>query len=174
MHISSVKKIAVAAAAAATAFAATITLLPPAASAANMGPGTGILRSWATGRCLDSNHAGHVYTLPCQDGNGYQIWVETGFWTTAGRLGLGFRNKATGLCLATNAPGALYTTTCTEFGNWTMYWDIWGRPRPGTQAPSRVFVFTHGTTNQCLDSNHAGNAYTHACGSNYQDWKDGM
>jgi serine/threonine-protein kinase len=169
MHVSSVKKIAVAVAAAVMAFATNITFLPPAAFAANItaAPQLSILRSWATGRCLDSNTAGRVYTLPCQSGNGYQLWWQGAPFGNPTVV----ENEATGMCLATNRPGALYTTHCRSANgisaNWTMMWDVWQR------EPS-VWVFRHVTTGQCLDSNHAGDAYTHACGSNYQDWKPGF
>lgn len=164
MHISSIKKIVVAIAATASALAASITFLPPAASAANFAVGEQItiLRSWATGRCLDSNFAGNVYTLPCQSGNNFQAWhlipiPSLGRWLV--------RNEATGMCLATNRPAAIYTTACIL--NWTMYWDI-------VERESRVYVFRAPVAGQCLDSNGAGNAYTHACGSNFQDWKNGF
>jgi hypothetical protein len=162
MHISWLKKIAVTAAAAA-AFVAIITFLSPAASASDNNT---FLRSWATGRCLDSNFAGSVYTSPCGSGNSYQHWNL--HYVAAPNVYV-VENVATGMCLAANAPGALYTTYCHDpiFTNWTMYWYI-GRPYPS------VLVLQHQTTVQCLDSNHAGNAYTHVCGSNYQDWKDGF
>jgi hypothetical protein len=82
---------------------------------------------------------------------------------STGRL---VQNVATGMCLATNRPAAIYTTDCANT-NWTMDWSI-------RQREPRVIVFTHRTTAQCLDSNRAGTAYTHACGSNYQDWKNGF
>src|SRR5262245_17255039 len=126
MRISSVKKIAVTIAAAASALAASVTLAPPAASADVVRQDTN-LRSWATGRCLDSNFAGNVYTLPCQIGNGFQSWQlipNSDRWLV--------RNEATGMCLATNRPDAIYTTACIP--NWTMIWDI-------VEREPRVFVF---------------------------------
>jgi serine/threonine-protein kinase len=170
MHISWLKKIAVTVAVAA-AFMATITFLSPAASAASTASAannvaaaaeaqTTILRSWATGRCLESNFGGRVFTAPCQSGNNYQYW--TLHQRSPNSI---YENYATGMCLAANAPGAIYTTECQNSTNWTMYWDI-GRPY------ANVVVVRHRTTIQCVDSNHAGNAYTHTCGSNFQDWKE--
>ncbi|MBB5803323.1 serine/threonine-protein kinase [Saccharothrix ecbatanensis] len=164
MHIFSVKKFAVAIAVAASAFAASITFVPPAASAATIAVNEQItvLRSWATGRCLDNNFAGNVYTLPCQSGNNFQDWhlipiPSLGRWLV--------RNPATGMCLATNRPGAIYTTACIH--NWTMHWDI-------REREPRVYVFRAPVAGQCLDSDRVGNAYTHVCGSNFQDWKNGF
>jgi serine/threonine-protein kinase len=44
-------------------------------------------QNWATGRCLDSNSNGDVYTLPCQWGNPWQTW-EIRSWGQWGPNGL--------------------------------------------------------------------------------------
>jgi hypothetical protein len=61
----------------------------------------------ATGRCLDSNHAGDVYTLGCNGGN-YQLWRVEYHGTSAGEL----RDVATGRCLDSNHAGEVYTLGC--------------------------------------------------------------
>ncbi|MEZ0114579.1 hypothetical protein ABH920_008614 [Catenulispora sp. EB89] len=65
------------------------------------------LQNQATGRCLDSNAAGQVYTTnPCQaPGNAYQDWSSPGFtsgWTT-------FDDVATGRLLYVDTDGSLFT-----------------------------------------------------------------
>ncbi|OAA29194.1 hypothetical protein UG55_10035 [Frankia sp. EI5c] len=61
----------------------------------------------ATGMCLDSNNAGHVYVLPCADGRAYQKWrlVDLG-----GGL-FSFVNQPTGWCLGADG-GYPYTRAC--------------------------------------------------------------
>ncbi|MFI9550199.1 RICIN domain-containing protein [Nonomuraea endophytica] len=68
---------------------------------------TTILRNWATGLCLESNHDGHVYTLPCQDGNNWQTWVmyfPTDRWDVAN-----FASEETFRELDSNHAGNVYT-----------------------------------------------------------------
>ncbi|WP_370352114.1 hypothetical protein [Catenulispora sp. EB89] len=59
------------------------------------------LQDQATGRCLDSNAAGQVYTTnPCQaPGNAYQDWNSPGFASSTGTT---FTDTATGLALYQN------------------------------------------------------------------------
>ncbi|RIV37750.1 RICIN domain-containing protein [Micromonospora radicis] len=138
---------------AATAAAGTVLVAP--AQAANTVSAFG---SAMTGRCLDSNSAGQVYTNPCGSGNNYQTWELI-------RSPLGhhlLRNIATGLCLDSNAAGNVYTRPCDGYNayqNWSL------NPESATHIRDIA-------TNRCLDSNHAGNAYTSPCdGANrYQRW----
>jgi hypothetical protein len=69
-----------------------------AASAQTIGPHR--LVQDATGRCLDSNKAGKVYTLKCNGGN-YQYWLpaDPANWL----------DSATNLYLDGNAKGQVYT-----------------------------------------------------------------
>lgn len=67
-----------------------------------------LLRSLATGRCLDSNANRYVYTNPCNSGNVYQQWRPLA--RTDGHISL--QNRGTGLCLDSNANGYVYTNAC--------------------------------------------------------------
>jgi hypothetical protein len=137
-------------------------LAPPvtgaAFAAANSVVLSGEFGSQATGRCLDSNAAGHVYTNPCDGNNKYQWWdVSTAL---PGRYVL--RNQATGRCLDSNTKGSVYTSPCDNnntYENWTL-----NRDSATTIESSQ--------THRCLDSNKAGSAYTSPCDSNnhYEIW----
>lgn len=124
------------------------------------------IKDLQTGRCLDSNAAGSVYTSPCQaPANSYQDWVRTN-WTVyycgAGcpALFYSFMDLATGRCLDGNGAGSVYTLPCQAPGN---PYQVWLQSGPSS-------LVSHGT-NRCLDSNYNGNAYTLPCnGGNFQNW----
>ncbi|MFI9270811.1 RICIN domain-containing protein [Kitasatospora sp. NPDC052896] len=111
-----------------------------------------------TGRCLDSNTSGSVYTLPCS-GNNWQNWIETN--GSNGNLTL--RDAQTGRCLDSNASGSLYTLPCSG-NNWqNWYWT--------DDSAAGIWWLHDAQTGRYLDSNGAGSAYTLTySGSRYQNW----
>jgi hypothetical protein len=164
-----------AAATAAAVVAVAVTASMPALAAPAASAGTSfILKSpqdAQTGRCLDSNAAGDVYTSPCQaPGNSYQDWIETaydvelpGFFGPPTSYSL--EDAATGRCLDSNANGNLYTSPCQAPGN--TYQD-WVSAANVNSSPSGL---ADAATQRCLDSNANGNAYTLPCnGGNFQNW----
>ncbi|MGW0949269.1 RICIN domain-containing protein [Streptomyces sp. NPDC002623] len=131
---------------------------------------TNFIRSWQTGRCLDSNASGQVYTLPCQQGNNYQTWKII-YRYTDGHDRVSIMNVATGLCLAAE-PKDLYqanghnifTGDYLKYCGWARAWEGAGTSWDNVQL----------INGWCLDSNYAGDVYTTPCGDNdYQHWRVG-
>ncbi|MGW0949270.1 RICIN domain-containing protein [Streptomyces sp. NPDC002623] len=138
------------------------------ASAINSGDviGKNFLRSWQTGRCLDSNSNGDVYTLPCQQGNQYQTW-EIKYQGHDTWDIVSIKNSATGLCLATHPDYGFLATSCSTA---YIYWYGMGSGWDNVQLARASWP--HG--GYCLDSDYAGDAYATPCGDNdYQHWKLG-
>ncbi|MER5432109.1 ACP synthase [Streptomyces sp. NPDC002588] len=138
------------------------------ASPASAYVGSNFLRNWATGRCLDSNADGDVYTLPCQQGNDYQTWEPIYLGHTSSDL-VQVKNKATGKCLQYNSyDGRLITYWCE---------DTW--PKSANQTFYAEGSWTYLTlrndlSKTCVDSNAAGSAYFLGCnGGGYQQWRLG-
>jgi serine/threonine-protein kinase len=75
-------------------------------------------QNWATGKCLDSNWNGDVYTLPCQRVNPYQTW-EVRYFGQYGYLGARreIKDHATSRCLGSyGIGGAERTGECSNYG----------------------------------------------------------
>jgi hypothetical protein len=114
------------------------------------------LRNLATGRCLDSNYEGKVYTLAC-NGGAFQKWNIT-FDATEYQI----RNVQTGRCLYSNAQGNVYANACSggPYQRWVIFY----------VANSRRIIINK-ATGRCLDSNAQGTVYTLACNAgNFQVW----
>jgi hypothetical protein len=116
--------------------------------------------------CLDSNGAGNIYTLGCNNGD-YQRWV-----ISARGSGLQLRDAKTSLCAGTHANhgsdgvkyrGTVYTSACDGSSA-----QIWVRANERFGA-----TFRNTSTNECLDSDGSGAVYTQDCnGGNYQHWNN--
>jgi len=139
----------------------TLTSAPPAHAG-----GLYTLTDAATGRCLDSNDQGSVYTLPCNGGN-YQNWNVTysdasGYWT--------IQDRQTSMCLTavTGDPSRhwpVFTQTC-DTSLYDEHWDNYGG------ADGSTFVEGFGNA-AALDSNSAGQVYANFAWSTenlYQNW----
>ncbi|WP_213450830.1 RICIN domain-containing protein [Rhizomonospora bruguierae] len=143
------------------------------ASPAQAYVGPNLLRNWATGRCLDSNRNGNVYTSPCDAsrGNRFQLWqpekigqqdhdvvrlknVETGMCISWGRWGYPVANR-----------GTVYTSAdcIQDLGAWEAWGTSW-----------TMVQFRDIHIGGCLDSNGAGEVYYLECNSSgYQKWRLG-
>lgn len=113
-------------------------------------------RNYATGRCLDANAAGQVYTSPCGPAdNPFQHWAYDGRHLV---------QQATGRCLDSNFSSAVYTSPCGPADNPYQSW----YPSTGANAGPVDLA-----TRRILDSNAAGQVYTSvpSTGFNpYQNW----
>jgi hypothetical protein len=122
-------------------------------------------QNWATGRCLDSNAAGDVYTSPCQRGNNWQTWTVEGTPQSIGGDEVYLENVATGRVLNYfNGDGWVSTQTSYYYAKGYAVGPNWSNVH-----------FTHYTPfdqSVCLDSNASGQAYNLVCSGNAnQTWR---
>ena len=109
---------------------------------------------YQTGRCLDSNANGDVYTLPCNGGSYQQWWIGPDFELC---------DYQTGRCIE-----ALGQDIHAYFpsGDLSQSWYF----RKGVSIPVYE-VQNQQYTALCLDSNSSGNVYALGCnGGPYQAW----
>lgn len=78
---------------------------------------TTVIKNVGTGYCLDSNNAGHVYSLSC-NGTRYQQWFVRQY---AAGSAIVLENLATGRCLQQNSSGLYSTQDC----NRNLYVQRW-------------------------------------------------
>ncbi|MFG2617543.1 RICIN domain-containing protein [Streptomyces sp. NPDC048507] len=143
----------------AAALAALGTVLIATPAVANPDPGfPQNIRNEQTGRCLDSDQAGKVYTNPCTANNPYQQWISVNLGTD---YYFSFKNVATGKCLTGVSEDTVRTMSCAE----------------GSYRPQRWGTFNNGRSNQlwnanALDSDDKGNVYLKESTPNnrYQSW----
>ncbi|MGW1764336.1 RICIN domain-containing protein [Streptomyces sp. NPDC002073] len=118
-----------------------------AAPAAHADPTNGSaqhIRNEQTGRCLDSDQDGKVYTKPCTANNSYQQWYTT--YLNGTDYYLTIKNTATGMCLTQVSAETVGTMSCSD----------------GYFKPQRWGMFDYGRANQLridqsLDSDDRGN-----------------
>ncbi|WP_432976039.1 RICIN domain-containing protein [Dactylosporangium sp. CA-233914] len=138
--------------------------------------GTNILRNWETGRCLDSDWNGDVYTLPCDlpvGSNDHQIWEPIRRAHAEFDVVI-LKNKATSRCLGwlPGKPNVIRTTVqCGYDGRATDIRVLWSAVGTGWAN----VLFRNNVGGEVLDSNRAGNVYPHAFNDGgFQHWKFGF
>ncbi|WP_233231053.1 RICIN domain-containing protein [Silvanigrella aquatica] len=117
-----------------------------------------LIQNYETGRLLDSNYDGHVYTLP-QNGGNYQKW-----YLNCDQQNLCvIRNIQTGRVVDSNTNGNAYTLP--ENGG---DFQKWYRIFSGIQDR---YYFQNKATGRYLDSNYNGDVYTLSYnGGHFQKW----
>ena len=109
---------------------------------------------YQTGRCLDSNYNGDVYTLPCNGGPYQQWWLGPDFELC---------DYQTGRCIEAQGQDIHAYFPSGDPSQW-WYFDK-GVGVPVYQVRNQQY------TALCLDSNYNGNVYALGCnGGPYQAW----
>ncbi|MGW2444528.1 RICIN domain-containing protein [Streptomyces sp. NPDC001675] len=146
---------------------ASIVVAAPSASASDT---TNFLRSWQTGRCLDSNAEGRVYTSPCQEGNRYQQWRLVTRTGSNGHDLAWLQNDATSRILSSDGWSLQTKWDSDNKLDTTTWWEGLG---PNWQDVN--LRANSGLVNNCLASDASGQAFMAQCdGGDWEDWKHGF
>jgi len=118
-------------------------------------PGTFRWVDYQTGRCLDSNYNGDVYTLPCNGGPYQQWWLGPDYELC---------DYQTGRCIEALGQDIHAYFPSGDPSQW-WYFSQEASGLPIYQVQNQQY------TALCLDSNYNGNVYALGCnGGPYQAW----
>ncbi|MCM2422641.1 RICIN domain-containing protein [Streptomyces sp. RKAG293] len=138
--------------------------------------GDNILRNIETGRCLDSNASGAVYTMPCSlpvKSNQYQLWEPQLVFRGSSDVVI-VKNVATQRCLTLNGSLAGVHTESCDSGHSDQKWSAKGSGWDKINLEITYARGRGGFISVDLDSNRQGNAYASEYnGSGFQRWKFG-
>lgn len=133
--------------------------------------GAWVIRNWETGRCLDSNPDGAVYTSPCTANNDYQRWsVELLVDDHANEIMMNGHNVVTLTDVATGQSHQLGSRSPygPEVGTSNSPYNYWVSNGPDWQ---HVQLVNSQLGTNCLDSNYNGDVYLNSCnGGGFQQW----
>ncbi|WP_157876602.1 RICIN domain-containing protein [Streptomyces graminilatus] len=130
--------------------------------------GPNLLRNWETGRCLDSNSSGQVYTNPCQTGNDYQTWNMLFSRHDAYDI-VEVQNKATGLCLRYDINRRMITANC--LGSGGAHAGLWAAVGSSWDKVQLKSAFGG---NECVDNTSGGVSLRGCYNTGLQLWKLGF
>ncbi len=108
----------------------------------------GTVQSQTTGRCLDGNRDGKIYTRGCEGNNAYQQW-------DIGKNGSNwvFKSQGTALCLDSGNDAKVYANNC-KSDNPYQRWEF---------SSGDGGTYKNEKTGLCLDSDNKGNVYALGC-----------
>ncbi|MEU8580267.1 RICIN domain-containing protein [Streptomyces abikoensis] len=116
-------------------------------------------RSDGTGRCLDSDMAGYVYTKGCGRDNPFQHWYR---YDSNGAVQL--QNTKSGKCLAATSTTSVYAKNC-DSNDDSQWWTE-------EYVTRGVVMLVNKRNRMALDSDAGGKVYLNSpwAGNQFQEW----
>lgn len=135
--------------------------------------GVNVLRNVQTGRCLDSDFQGRVYTSPCNTAVSNQFWEPLFRGHIGGYDNVTLKNAATGRCLAYYWSGKIeMSIQCDEDPTWNSENTFYA---VGSGWSNVVFAAAGPSGMMAIHSNYAGDVIpAKANYGNWQSWKFGL